>query len=834
VGAGKAIVFGIALFALVAGAGAVAVSRIDPAVFQEFLSDAVQQATGRELEVRGATELKLFPTPTLVAENVVFANAPWSASPAMVTIKRLEARVGILPLFLGQLRVSRLRLLEPHVLLEQDRKGRRNWDFEAEAEDSTENSEDNDFLASVQSQVRMVVSKIQIIDGTFSHREGKITHTFRIPELTARGNIGGGPLDLAGRGQFNGRAWKLSGKVGELSALLHNEPYDLAFVLISEGTKITGEGAIEHPLDGTGLRMALKLKARSGRQMLAVAGFDVDLPGSVQASAELTDVVDGLRLEKLQAKARIDAGHISASGSVENLVAMRGVNLAVKVKTKSLARLSRLAGVDLPKTGPVKATARITNPKGRYRLDKLSADIALRGAALKLSGKLANLAAGSGLVLGIDLQTASLANLTRYLGVGLPAVGPVKFSTRLSRTKHGYKLAKLAARVGRSDAGGELYIYPHRKRPRIVGALTAKNLDLDELLPSADTRGGKRVFSAEPFSLEWLGTFDGEVSVHARKLHLQDLQMDKVKAGMSLKKGRLTFTQTGTLGGGKFDAKLSLNTRAKRPHFALRVRGKAIGLGKVFEQIYHAKAIEGAAADLNIDIAARGKSMRELMAGLSGGIYVAAGKATIHNKRLQEVSGDVVTEVLGTIAMQSREDKTTHVRCGIVRVPVKNGFVRVHRTIAMETTRAAFSASGSIDLRDEGLDLGVDLVGRKGLNVGASSLSGMVRIRGTIAEPVVGVDAMGIAGAAATVAGAVATSGLSLIAPGIISQIAADRSTCRTALEIDNGGGAKVAFKNTRSGDDEEYESATGSRDRDRSRAAVASKSERKTMEDGS
>jgi hypothetical protein len=439
----------------------------------------------------------------------------------------------------------------------------------------------------------------------------------------------------------------------------------------------------------------------------------------------------------------------------------------------------------------VTAAARITNPKGRYRMDKLSARIDLRGATLNLSGKLANLARGRGLDLGIDLEAASLARLSRYLGVPLPAVGPVKARARLSRTKHGYKLAQLDMRIGRSDASGELYIYPHRKRPRVVGSLKAKNLDLDQLLPGTGKRRGKRVFSAEPFPLAWLKTFDADVSVHARKLNIQGMRMDNVKAGMSLAKGHLQFTPAGTLGGGKFSAKLSVDTRAKRPRIAMRIRGKGIGIGKVSAQIYGTELIEGARADVNIEVAGRGNSVSELAAGLSGGIYVAVGKATIHNRRMEKIGGNVVTAVLSTVAMQTPEDETTHVRCGVVRVLVRDGLVSVDRTIAMETSRAAMSVSGTIDFGDEGLDLGVDLAGREGPSLGAGSFSGLVRVRGTMAEPEVGADAAGIVGAIATVAGAVATSGLSLLAQGLISQIAADRSTCRTALEIDNSGNSR-------------------------------------------
>jgi len=817
--AGKAIASGVAIVALVAGAGAVAVSRVDAAAVKDFLSDAAYQATGRKVVVRGATEIRLFPSPTLIAENVVFGNAPWSVSPDMARVKRLEARLAFFPLFLGQLRVTRFRLLEPYVLLERDRKGRRNWEFEVAAETSG----DENFLARMQSRVRLVVSAVQIVDGTFSYRDGNDTRTIRIPNLSADGDVAGGPLDLAGHGRFNGRAWKFSGRVGELSTLLANQPYDLAFVLSTGSTTLTGGGVVERPLDGAGLRMDLKLEAGSGSEMLALAGLDRDLPGAVQGSATLTDFEGGLRLDELRADARIEGGHITASGSVENLAALRGVNVRIGVKVKSLAGISRLSGVDLPAAGPATATARITNPKGRYRLDKLSARVRLRSVTLNFSGKITNLAAGRGLDLGIDLQAASLAGLSRYLGVPLPAVGPVEARARLSRTRRGYKLAKIDARVGRSDAVGELFIYPHRKRPRVVGSLKANNLDVDQLLPGAGKRRGRRIFSAEPFSVAWLNAFDADVSVHARKLKLRGIRLDKVKIGMSLAAGRLLFTPAGRLGGGKFNAKLSVDARAARPRISMRVRGKGIGLGKVSAQVYGSKLVEGARADLNIDVSARGNSVAALMAGLSGGIYVATGKAVIDNRRLEDVSGEVVTAVLSRVAMQSAKDKVTRVRCGVIRVLVRDGLVSVGRGIAMETSRAAVSVTGSIDLKDESLDLGIDLAGRRGPSLGAGSFSGLVRVRGTIAEPRVVADAAGIAGAAATVAGAVATGGLSLLAQGIISQISADRSTCRTALESDTGGESRtVAFNNAGSRDGEEPEPITRSSKAPRNATAVA------------
>jgi hypothetical protein len=104
-----------------------------------------------------------------------------------------------------------------------------------------------------------------------------------------------------------------------------------------------------------------------------------------------------------------------------------------------------------------------------------------------------------------------------------------------------------------------------------------------------------------------------------------------------------------------------------------------------------------------------------------------------------------------------------------------------------------------------------------------------------MAEPTVGADAAGIAAAAATVAGAVATGGLSLLAQGIISQFAADRSTCRTALEIDTGGGSrKVALIRAGSRDDENFDSPVRSRAKRRNQAtSTPENAAGKTLDDG-
>ncbi len=88
--------------------------------YRPLIADQVRQATGRNLEIKGRLGLALSLVPVVEISDVRFANAPWGSRPHMITLKRLEVRVRLLPLLSGAIEVERLILIEPDILLETD------------------------------------------------------------------------------------------------------------------------------------------------------------------------------------------------------------------------------------------------------------------------------------------------------------------------------------------------------------------------------------------------------------------------------------------------------------------------------------------------------------------------------------------------------------------------------------------------------------------------------------------------------------------------------------------------------------------------------------------
>src|SRR5687767_9575092 len=107
----------LALFALagtviVIGALAIWLRVTGVEVMRPLVIRSLEQVTGRDVAITGTFDLQLSLTPTLVAEGISVANAPWGTREAMIEIARAEFRVALWPLLRDRaLHVERMRLI---------------------------------------------------------------------------------------------------------------------------------------------------------------------------------------------------------------------------------------------------------------------------------------------------------------------------------------------------------------------------------------------------------------------------------------------------------------------------------------------------------------------------------------------------------------------------------------------------------------------------------------------------------------------------------------------------------------------------------------------------
>ncbi|MEZ5839829.1 MAG: AsmA family protein [Hyphomicrobiales bacterium] len=124
----KRIAIAVAAFlAVVAGLLFVAPAFVETGFVKARVADAVAEATGRRLELKGPASFSIFPR---VAVELADASLSGPAGEGeMIRLASFDVGVALMPMLSGRLEVTGVRLVDPVIVLEVDAEGRPNWDF---------------------------------------------------------------------------------------------------------------------------------------------------------------------------------------------------------------------------------------------------------------------------------------------------------------------------------------------------------------------------------------------------------------------------------------------------------------------------------------------------------------------------------------------------------------------------------------------------------------------------------------------------------------------------------------------------------------------------------
>jgi AsmA family protein len=205
------------LAALAAIALAIAVATIDVNAFAGPLQQAIKDATGREVAIRSISLTRSL-TPKLVFDDVALGNAPWGKAPQLLTAKRVEAQVALLPLLQRRVEVVRVALFDPVIALETAGEGRANWDFDR----ARGTAPDGAALADAASALgAFTIGNLAITRGTLTFRDGASgsTTAVAIDTLAMTSRSADATIDIDFRGKVDAAPLALQGDLGSLEAL---------------------------------------------------------------------------------------------------------------------------------------------------------------------------------------------------------------------------------------------------------------------------------------------------------------------------------------------------------------------------------------------------------------------------------------------------------------------------------------------------------------------------------------------------------------------------------------------------------------------------------------
>jgi uncharacterized protein involved in outer membrane biogenesis len=340
--------------------------------FKPTIATLLQEKIGRVLTIEGDINLKFGPgfilVPTVAVESLRLQNAQWGSRPDLARIKRMEVSLSLLPLISGKLRFSKIILDEPDVMLEIDRSGKTNFDFEPAGKPADKHSDKpSDEIDEKTPLPALIFDDVRISRGLLTIRDqgrGRAL-PLRIDRLN---------LDIPGlsqsmkikfEGVFKDRPVQLQGDVGPIAAWIEpGIPWPLHLEASTGNNTVVVQGEIRDPKNFQDLNFNVGAKGPSLAELAAIAEIsDFPDPGGFDLTARVSDQGGILAAEKLDLRVgSLDLAEMVLSGSVKNLPKQRGIELDFKVTGKDAANLTRL-GFPPPRTrGPFEVSGTITDP----------------------------------------------------------------------------------------------------------------------------------------------------------------------------------------------------------------------------------------------------------------------------------------------------------------------------------------------------------------------------------------------------------------------------------------------------------------------------------------
>ena len=685
-------------------AAGIGMAVLDPNDYKPEIIEAVRNATGRTLDLRGPLRISRSLWPSIEVSDVTLANLPGGTRADMARAERIEAELSLPALLWRRIEVVKLTLVGPNILFEQVG-GNSNWVFSRPGEPSVGRADASAPPFSLR------IRNVHVQNGMVTTRLPARTNVVGIRALDLRHSRDDGPLDL-----------------DAVLVYSDNQPFSLR-ASAQPTAGLTGPWA-------TRLRFAaFDMTASAEGTMDLAGGYDLRVEAKAGALEKLNALLPDMRLPALReatlsthlangpvpgdlptiGDTRLRFAGADLNDRVPGLaLGMTEVSWPAAGGTATLASVGRLApGQSFTAGGTFGVPLR---PDGRVRLPM---DLAIKFASSK--GKEAPAGIGSldlkgeltldtlrfdGLDTTAALRAPALAAFRPALARSLPALTDVRFDGRLAiPPKAGsvsFKGARLVSHEG--DIAGDGTIGGGAGLA-LDAKLHAARLDLDAMLEAfgmglaaAPATGGNTGPMNPDTPLPWAALRGPSINLSGDidAMTFQGQAWRKVELALRLKEGRMQVGPARlALPEGPLEVSLTADASGNAVPVSLTMHAPGFPLALIARYADVPGQVSGT---VRIDARLRGmgQSARDLAASLDGPFSLTAMGGRLSNAAFAKLA----SASLDALGIKAPDQGETEIRClGLVGSFSKG--VGRFRTVALDTTYLQMDGAGEVDLGRE-------------------------------------------------------------------------------------------------------------------------------------
>lgn len=350
----------------------------------------------------------------------------------------------------------------------------------------------------------------------------------------------------------------------------------------------------------------------------------------------------------------------------------------------------------------------------------------------------------------LDLTVPQIRALTAFLGAPLPeGDGLRRFEAHGTLSGSADQVALSGARLQLDDltATGDLGVALDRTRPRVTGTLAIPELDINPYLPapSDSSGGGVAPWPDAPIDLASLRIIDAQLGITTSRLLFQEIEVTDAALDVTLDNGRLQADLSRfTLYEGSGAATVVANGRGATPSFSVNARLENLAAGPFLEAAAGFDRLQGTGS-LNLDLLTSGGTTRAIMNELGGSARFNFADGAIRGVNLAQALRTVQSSLTtGQLPQGFGDQEETDFSSLSGSVSIANG-VASNTDLIMLSPLIRVDGDGTINIGEQTLDyrLRPRAVASLQGQGGERDMRGIVvpiRIRGSFANPSVGID----------------------------------------------------------------------------------------------
>jgi len=376
---GKIIKILAGLFVVVIIGIAIVISTLDVNQYKGEIAQAVEDATGRKLDIGGDIGFKISLIPTVLIEDVKFANASWGSKPEMLTLGKFEVQVSLMPLLSGNIQVNRVILLAPEILLETNKKGVGNWvlDIEQTEEKVSAPTEAGTPLPAI------VVNEVHIENARITYKDGVTGKETKvvIENIETKSDSFDDPLSLLVKIAYNEIPVKIEGSLGSVNQLMANEKYPVDLEIDTSDAKIGLHGLVAKPMEGKGLDLELSFNVASLEKLSKLAENKLPTLGPISLTGKISDGKGSYSIKGM----KLQAGKTDLAGDLTANLAGKRPALAANLSSNSIDLVELSGGEAAAKKEAKKERVFSPDPLPLEGLKSVNANVTINAKQIKTS-----------------------------------------------------------------------------------------------------------------------------------------------------------------------------------------------------------------------------------------------------------------------------------------------------------------------------------------------------------------------------------------------------------------------------------------------------------------